>query len=31
VFDFSVFSVFAVKVGKISILSKSMAYEFDPL
>jgi hypothetical protein len=31
VFDFAVFSIFAVKMGQISILSKSMAYAFDPL
>jgi hypothetical protein len=31
VFDFSVFSIFAVKTGRISVPSKSRAYEFDPL
>jgi hypothetical protein len=31
VFDFAVFSIFAVKMELISTLSKSIAYEFDPL
>jgi hypothetical protein len=31
VFDSTVFSIFAVKMGQISTLSKSMAYEFGPL
>ena len=30
-FDLPAFSIFAVKTGKISTLSKSIAYEFDPL